>query len=42
MARQGVGALYEHWRVKGQFEERNPYCDACGKMSAGYAIISGA
>ena len=28
-------------RVKGQFEERNPYCDACGKQSAGYAIISG-
>lgn len=33
--------LYEHWRIKGQFEERNPYCDACGKVSAGFAIISG-
>ena len=41
MSRQGTEALYEHWRVKGQFEERNPYCDACGKQSAGYAIISG-
>lgn len=33
--------LHEHWRVKGQFEERNPYCDACGKQSAGFAVISG-